>query len=369
MSQAEIVKAAADSLSQGISPKKVVAGFDGFVDEIIHVVKERVSNDDYIRMKTIEEFSQRTAAASGLSANIEFVSQQVKLGGNGPILSNALIKQNYDITYIGALGRDSIDPVYKDFAQACSGIISLTDPGHTDALEFNDGKLMLVKQDNLRKVNWENLVEKVGAEKIQQLCGEADFFALTNWTEIPEMNSLFEAFTDIFSQTEKRPGVFIDLSDPEKRTDTDIRKVIDIFVKMQVHADVILGLNENESAIIARLIGVEEESLEKRAVAIRNHLGLHLIVIHPIAGAAFASSQGSAWIDGPYTRTPRLTTGAGDNFNSGFCNAWMSGLSHAECLAVGVCTSGYYVRECDSPDTEQLIDFMHRWSAVDCGEI
>ncbi|ERP32005.1 PfkB family carbohydrate kinase [Chitinivibrio alkaliphilus] len=369
MSQANIVSSAAERLKTSIAPKKIVAGFDGFVDEIIHVVKERIGDDDYLRMKTITEFSERTAAASGLSANIEFVPQQVKLGGNGPILANALLQQGYDVSYIGALGKDAIDPVYREFAQGCREVISLTDPGHTDALEFNDGKLMLVKQDNLKEVNWETLLAQAGEEKIRALCEESDFFALTNWTEIPQMNSLLEGFTNIFSAMEKRPGVFIDLSDPEKRTDADIRDVLDIFVKLQVHAEVILGLNENESAIIARLLDIDEVDLEKRGVAIRERLGLHLIVIHPIAGAAFASEQGSAWIDGPYTASPKLTTGAGDNFNSGFCNAWMAGLPHEECLAVGVCTSGYYVRACDSPNTEQLLDFMNRWAAVDCQEI
>ncbi|MGM0443431.1 MAG: PfkB family carbohydrate kinase, partial [Fibrobacterota bacterium] len=285
------------------------------------------------------------------------------------ILANALVQQNYDITYIGALGKDVINPVYADFVDRCSEVISLTDPGHTDALEFNDGKLMLVKQSNLTEVNWDSLVAAVGRERVAELCTGVDLLALTNWTEIPGMNSLLRGFNEILAESDARPGVFIDLVDPAKRTDTDIREVIDIIVDMQVNSDVILGLNEHESAIIAQLLDIEKEDLTERAAAIRERTGLHLIVIHPIAGAAYSSEQGASWIDGPYTPTPKLTTGAGDNFNSGFCNAWLSGLSHEECLAVGVCTSGYYVRECDSPDTAGLVDFMHRWADINCDEI
>ena len=79
-SQAQVVKRAAEKLKANQSAKRVVVGFDGFIDEIIHVVKERQDDDNYSRIETITEFSEKIAAASGLSANIEFVPQQVKLG-------------------------------------------------------------------------------------------------------------------------------------------------------------------------------------------------------------------------------------------------------------------------------------------------
>ncbi len=369
MGQSVVVASAKEHLEKQIAPKKVIAGLDGFIDEIIHVVDERQDDDNYTRIETITDFSKRTAAASGLSANLEFVPVQVKIGGNGPIMANALTEQGHEITYIGALGKDAVLPIYADFAAKCTEVITLTDPGHTDALEFNDGKLMLAKMNNLTDVNWQELESTVGRDKLKAMASEVALLALTNWTELPNMNSLLKGFTEILAETDNRPGVFIDLVDPEKRTDADIKEVIEIIAAMQEHCEVILGLNENESAIIARLLGVSKEDLTERGVAIREKMGLHLIVIHPIAGACFASEQGSAWIDGPYTPKPKLTTGAGDNFNSGFCNAWLAGLPHEECIAVGVCTSGFYVRECHSPNTAQLVDFMGRWAAIDCAQI
>lgn len=369
MGQSSVVASAAKALKANITSKKIIAGLDGFIDEIIHVVDERIDDDNYKRIETITDFAKRTGAASGLSANLEFVPIQVKLGGNGPIMANALAEQGHEITYIGALGKGVINPVYNDFAAKCKKVISLTDPGHTDALEFNDGKLMLAKMNNLTEVNWDVLLENVSKEELTALSKEASLIALTNWTELPQMNSLLRGFSGLFKEAGIKPGVFIDLVDPEKRTDDDIKEVIDILIEMQESAEVILGLNENESAIIGRLLGVDVEDLTERGVAIREKMGLHLIVIHPIAGAAFASDQGSAWIDGPYTPKPKLTTGAGDNFNSGFCNGWLAGLTHEECLAVGVCTSGFYVRQCHSANTEQLIDFMEKWAAIDCGQI
>ncbi len=367
--QAAIVKQAAESLKAKQDSKKVVVGFDGFIDEIIHVVRERQSDSEFTRIETITEFGQKITAASGLSANIEFVPQQVKLGGNGPIMANALVAQGYSIDYIGALGTGDIHPVYKEFAERCASVITLTDPGRTDALEFDDGKLMMAKMNNLVDVNWDTLLKFASKEKLKSMAEEAKLLAFTNWTELPNYNSMLKGFTELLGECANRPGVFIDLADPAKRLESDIKEVCELITKLQNHADVILGLNENESVQIADIYGINEEDFVKRAEALRVALKLSVIVIHPIAGAAVADGVDNVWIDGPYTKKPKLTTGAGDNFNSGFCNAWMAGLTGHEAIAVGVCTSGFYVRECRSPKREELLDFMNRWSVLNCGDI
>jgi sugar/nucleoside kinase (ribokinase family) len=369
MGQATVVKNGAKNLEQNWTRQKAVVGFDGFIDEIIHVVKERQNDKSYTRIETITEFAKKVGDASGLSANVEFVPQQVKLGGNGPIMANALIAQGHDIDYIGALGNGDIDPIYKEFADSCSEVISLTGPGRTDALEFDDGKLMLAKMNNLVDVNWETLTKMVDREKLKQICASAKLLSFTNWTELPNFNSLLIGFNEILSEIDNRPGIFIDLADPAKRTDEDLREVLKLITALEDNGEIIFGLNENESTQIAELYNIDEEDFSIRAEKIREVLKVSSIVIHPIAGAAVADKDGTSWIDGPYTPKPKLTTGAGDNFNSGFCNAWMTGLSGAESIAVGVSTSGYYVRNCRSPKRDELVQFMNAWADIDCGLI
>ena len=65
-------------------------GLDGFVDEILHVVDKRDSGVKYSRLATIGGLADRLAAAAGRSTNVELVCQMTKLGGNGPIMANAL---------------------------------------------------------------------------------------------------------------------------------------------------------------------------------------------------------------------------------------------------------------------------------------
>src|SRR5438874_3343966 len=128
-------------------------GLDGFVDEILHVVDKRETADRFQRLTTIAKFAERLAAAAGHSTNVELVSQLTKLGGNGPIMANALASFGLKVTYLGILGYPTLHPVFTDFAKSAQ-TYSIAEPGYTDALEFEDGKIMLGKHQSLKQMNW-----------------------------------------------------------------------------------------------------------------------------------------------------------------------------------------------------------------------
>src|SRR5438552_2883245 len=117
-----------------------LVGLDGFVDNIIDVVDKRADAKNYTRVETIAQLGERISRAAGLSSNIELVVRQQKLGGNGPIMANALIENGCKVTYCGNLGSGKVHPVFADMAGRCKACYSLCEPGYTDALEFRDGK-------------------------------------------------------------------------------------------------------------------------------------------------------------------------------------------------------------------------------------
>ena len=171
MSNASLASAAADLLSSRADrlPKSPsLVGLDGFVDTILHVVATRESAEIYTRLASMKDFGQRITAAAGLSGNFEMVQQMVKLGGNGPIMANALGAFGSPVTYVGILGSPNIHPVFADFA-ARADVVSLAEPGYTDAIEFDDGKLMFGKHLSLREVNWENLLAHIPLERLVKL--------------------------------------------------------------------------------------------------------------------------------------------------------------------------------------------------------
>ena len=61
---------------------------------------------------------------------------------------------------------------------------------------------------------------------------------------------------------------------------------------------------------------------------------------------------------GPFVQQPKISTGAGDHFNAGFCLGRVLGLNLDESLCVGTATSGYYVRTGVSPSAAQLAEFI-----------
>lgn len=367
MEQISVVKSALSKLNLYNEKKHLMVGFDGFVDEIIHVVDQRKNDLEYERIPDIKAFSERIASVAGLSANIELVATQTKLGGNGPIMANALIAQGHEVSYVGAIGKQYIHPVFRDFADQCRTVVSLTDPGHTDALEFFDGKIMMGKMNNLVEVSFENLLLKMPLDDLTKLLSETDLIAFTNWTMLSSLNGIITEFSNIIAKLDKKPMVFIDLADPKKRTQEDIRQVLNII--SAIPAKTVLSMNLSESTIISLILGIKEDHLTQRAIQIREKMGVHAIVIHPTNGAAMATATEGVWVDGPYTAKPKLTTGAGDNFNAGFCNAWLAGMNPGECLALGVCSSGFYVRAAGSATRDDLRKFMHQWIEKNLGEI
>ena len=69
---------------------RAVLGFDGFVDEIIAVVDKRYGPDRFDPVESIAAMARKILGAAGESSNYELVVKPRKLGGNGPIMANAL---------------------------------------------------------------------------------------------------------------------------------------------------------------------------------------------------------------------------------------------------------------------------------------
>src|SRR4028119_189451 len=111
---------------------KATVGLDGFVDEIIGVVDKRHNLEAYDALETIAAFGRRVSDAAGTSTNFELVVKQMKLGGNGPIMANALAAFGVGVTYVGMLGHPTLHPVFQEMAERAE-VIGTRAPGPTDA--------------------------------------------------------------------------------------------------------------------------------------------------------------------------------------------------------------------------------------------
>lgn len=352
------------SAAAGLSSTHATIGLDGFVDHIIDVVDKRHDFKSYDPIPTIAAFAKKIAAAAGESSNYEMVTRQMKLGGNGPIMANALAAFGLGVNYIGIVGTPAVHPVFEELARR-SRVIGIGDPGHTMALEFTDGKLLMGNVQTCLDVNWAKLIERVGREQLTTMIGQSRLVGLVNWTMLPYMTEIWRKMqSDIWPALP--PGdrmLFVDLADPEKRRPADIVEALEQLTAFQKQVAVILGLNLKEAVEILEVLHLptqsgHEAAIETYARAIRDKLNLSCVVIHPRRAAAAATAETSARFEGPFVQQPKISTGAGDHFNAGFCLGRILGMNLEESLSCGVATSGYYVRTAQSPSAAELSQFL-----------
>lgn len=342
-------------------------GMDGFIDEIVHVVDKRVNPTEFVRLPTIEKFGARVSAAAGKSTNFEMVPQLVKLGGNGPIMANAIAQFGIKLSYLGALNYPDIHPVFKEFSEK-GDVHSIANAGRTDALEFDDGKLIIGRMTQLGEVNWENIVARYGKEKFIEKFTNSDLVGFVNWTMLPFMSEIWEVVLKDICPTlsGKRRKLFFDLADPEKRSKADIQRALALISRFEKYFDVILGLNEKEGYEIGEVLSLDTsdhspEGLARMAINIQSELKINTLVIHPVAFALAVSDGKADLVQGPFCEKPLISTGAGDHFNSGFCLGKMLGLDNVNSLMAAVSTSGFYVRTAKSPTVSDLAQFLADW--------
>lgn len=354
--------------------RSALLGFDGFVDTIVKPVATRTGQGEaFTSISSIPEFAARVAGAAGKSANLELYPVMEKLGGNGPLMAAALLAGGTRVTYVGSLGHPAIHPVFGDLA-ARAEVFSLCPPATTTAIEFGDGKLMLGQLRSLDTITLPVIESVVGAGRFRATLAAADLAAFVNWTMIPNMTGIFRDLVDhVLPALPARPPeapprtYFFDLADPEKRTPEDLREALALISRFGAFGEVTLGLNLKEAQQVATVLGVpspdkDEASLRTACSEIRAKLGLAVVVIHPRESAACATAAGTTWVPGPYCENPVITTGAGDHFNGGFCQGRLLGLDAEASLALGVCTSGHYVRTANSPTLDDLEHFLSNWN-------
>jgi hypothetical protein len=290
-------------------------------------------------------------------------------------MANALAAFGLNVEYLGALGYPHLHPVFHDFSQRAT-VHSVAEPGLTDALEFEDGKLIIGKHESLKELNWKNICDRFGRAAFQEALGRADFVGFVNWTMLPYMSDIWEsiqmeilpALTEARakSHSKEHSTLFFDLADPEKRTRNDIQRALRQIEKFQETFQVILGLNEKEAYEVARVLDLDPshrdpEGLEKLSHEIQERIHVDTLVIHPVSYAVAISQGQSVRVAGPVCRVPKITTGAGDHFNSGFCIGKLLGFDNYASLLCGVATSGHYVRTGVSPSLADVSQLIRVW--------
>lgn len=342
----------------------VVTGFDGFVDEMISVVDQRQSLDEFSRIETIGGFGAKISAAAGHSSLREIVINETDPGGCAVNMGDGLAELGLPVTTFATVG-EPVHPAFAGYAEKARLISWGAEPGRTLAYEFADGKLMFSAVSQLRNFNPETLRGYLGDGLFESSCEEAALIAITDWSLYPHMTACWHFLIDeVFEKMARKPRLFFDLVDPSSRSEADILGMQEALRRFAGVGEVTLGLNQNEANILSGLNGLgfagpaDPEAAAAQAEALRGHLGLGEVVIHSTKYAAGADGRSVSHAFGPYCENPVKSTGAGDRFNAGYALGLVLDLGMPDRLALACASSGFFVRKARSANLGDLCGFL-----------
>jgi len=343
---------------------KVFVGFDGYIDKIQKAVKSR-SFSEVTYYSTLVEFSERIAQAAGKSGQVELVTQEIKIGGNAPIMANALGYLGVRSVCLGNGGYPVKNPQYENLHPGVS-ILSLGDPAETNALEFNDGKMILSELSTFRKINWEYVRNTIGTVVLQDNLNACEILALVGWCNPDHATDVWKGILEnLMPASPPKKLLFFDLADPTKKSEKDLMEVLGVINGFSSFGSVVLGINENETLKLYDILSQDgkrkTKDLGKIGRFLFSKLSIDGLLIHPVDRCILITENGLINLEGNLVKEPKISTGGGDNLNAGFCTGRLLGLSMEESLILGMATSGSYVKNGKSPDMDDIITYLQTW--------
>lgn len=346
---------------------RAVVGFDAVIDYISRPIKHKTRNEnEYFR--TIEEFGDYISSKKGLSGVISIKRESEKIGGNMAILSNSLGSIGIRTDCIGTFGTAFINPIFNSMKN-CK-LHSIGETNICTALEFDDGKIMLADMTAADNITWEKIKDVLSIDKITELYMGADIIGLVNWRELKNATQIWHSlYKEIIDKLpdKKKKLVCIDITDFSYRMKSEVLELLDTIYLYLNSCKTVISINENESRLLYRVVfgDVIPDSVKDIGDKLYEKLKPYKLVIHPIKDAHGWDVDGYYYAKSYYTEHPKLSTGAGDNFNAGLCLGLLAEMPMEQVLVTANAVSGFYVRYGYSPTRDQLVEFMELQQAKD----
>ena len=339
---------------------EIVCGFDGFVDELIRVVGERIDPDTYLALGSLGELGALVSAAAGRNSLREIVIERVDGGGCAINLGDGVAALGARVHYLGTVGSPAHPAFVPILARFASATPLGTVYGRTLCFEFNDGKFMFPAVQQLGEVT-PALVEPCIAA-YAAACARAQVICLTNWTLYPHMTAVWRHLQQrVYGNLRHQPWFFIDLVDPSGRSTADILELADALGGFG--ARTALSVNRTELAVLADRLGLPpQDDVGQAAAGLRARLGIAQVVVHNsrINAVAYAHDGADGVLvtpAGPFCAQPMKSTGAGDRFNAGYVHGLATGLGHRERLDLGSAVAGFFIRNARSGSLAEVAQY------------
>jgi len=359
---ADAVSTARTQLPETAPDDRVVFGFDGYVDNVREVVADRSDPETYDRLDTLAGFGERVQAsvAADSSLSFEWLQHGTRTGGHTSHLGRALGHWGFDPVMIGMYGEPILDVFAEEFDEY--ELHTLGQPGFTDAVEFDDGKLMLIENGDTMELDWERLCETVDRDTLRTGLDGAALLGTGYWAETPDLPDVYDGLAELWGDLSDPPEtVLIDPGDVRKLDGERLQKGKAAIGRLNEQTRVVVSANRAETQLLAETYAdadVEDESIERQANVVYDALDISLFVSHGIDRSLVVTPDGTTTIAVPSVDDPELTTSAGDHFNAGLALALVAGVDPDGAVVVGNAVAGAFVRHGEPPTMERVTAFL-----------
>jgi hypothetical protein len=362
-----------------VRTSRVVFGFDGFVDELFSVVRNRSTLDSFELMQSMKEFADRIQKTAGSATDCETILKDKRTGGFVANTCEALVactKLGNHLTMMGNFGYPSILPLFLErfeLKHRCE-MITIGNPGKTSGYEFNDGKVMMTNFAPIYSIDVPTIQEKIGTSKLIEILQNAQLFGLGYWSVTPKMSEIFRYFQkEVFPHVHTHLDLFLDLADLRKKSAGDISECVNLINDFLSPLRVTISLNDKEAIELTEsLLRRYNDSLEwaenpteKDYIRIIQYLQrrvqISFIVIHTPRFAVVSDGRQIILVPNAFTKSPRFTVAAGDTFNAGFCIGLLVGASMEEMAILGNVLTSYFIRTGIRGSFDDILIFLRHY--------
>jgi hypothetical protein len=342
---------------------QVVHGFDGYCDRVRTMVDARTGPEEYDRMETLSALSTRLgdSVEMGTSCSIEWLNEDSRAGGHTSHFGRAFSRLGFEPTVIGTYGEPP-RPLFREELAGCE-LHSVGSPSYTDAVEFDDGKLMLNEIGSMASLDWGRLCERFSVQRLVAAIDGAPVLSMGYWATIPFMPTIWRGLSrEVWPSLSDPPEtVFVDPADIRRLSTQRLRTGLDALAALDDTVPVVVSANRAETAVLADLGESDAAEMAPQATIARELLGVSQFVAHAADRAVLADETGTATVRTPHVATPTLTASAGDHFNVGYVLGQLLGLDGPPSLLLGNAVANWFLRSGSPPTYAELLGFLSRF--------
>lgn len=360
------VHACREQFSTEPREQKVLFGFDGIVDTVREMIAERESRESATLIQELDALGTKIndSVASETSLAIEWQDCGTRTGGHVCHLSRALGRFGLDPLMVGTFGN----PMQSEFESAFAeyDTYSIGDPGTTDAVEFNDGKLLLTEAGEYRDLDWETLDERLGHDQFAELLEQAELVGVGYWSMIPDLPGMLHGIAeDVWPTLSDPPShVFFDPADIRHLPGSQLTAGFDALEALNQQVPVTLSANRGETEALIESGGgsTSGDSMLDLATAARDVIGVERVVSHGAHASAMVTDDDRALVDTLHVEEPEIVTSSGDHFNAGVCLGLLEGYDAGAATALGNAVAGTFIRSGRSPTPAAVETFLEEYA-------